>query len=94
MTDADRAVIEQARGALMLCYGIGSHLALASLARSAHEANTPLYTFARALMRNISHGDQTEFRDPVLVSWLEERLRQSIPEAAVPAQRLPRRHDP
>lgn len=80
--NADAAVLEQAKGALMLRYGISSYLAFAALLRWAHEADTTLDTIARTLVHDICQGEQTEPGGPSLARWLEDQLRHNLPEDA------------
>lgn len=81
--DAGVAVIEQAKGALMLLYGISSHEALAVLVNWSQEANTSLLTIASSLLHGICLGDEAECsRNPSLVRWLEDHLRR-IPDDVV-----------
>lgn len=70
-------VVEQAKGALMLRYGIGSRESLAVLERWALEAGTPLVDIADALVGGICLGRVTAGTE-VSVRWLEQRLRGDI----------------
>ena len=69
-----QAVVEQAKGALMLRYGIGSRESLAVLERWALESGTPLDEVADALVSGICLGRVTAGTE-VSVRWLEQRLR-------------------
>ena len=71
----DRAVLEQAKGALMLRYGIGSHEAFALLLTWSRESQTPLHTIAHAL---VNGAGETDHHEPALIRWLQERLSQEI----------------
>jgi hypothetical protein len=86
MTDtaSDRAVVEQAKGAIMLRYGVGSCEALAAVARWAHEAHVTVPDLAHALVKGICQGRVTPENRGV-VRWLEHRLRSDIAEAPEPA---------
>lgn len=87
--DAHSVLIERARGALMLHYGIDSHQAVAVLIGWARTSRTPVSTIARALLRGICEGDpQTEVRQRALVRWLEAQLRDSDPDP-VPRRTAP-----
>ena len=88
--DPDRAVIEQAKGALMLRYGVGSYESLAALARWARDAQVTLVEVARALVAGICQG-RVNPADRGLVRWLETRLRDGIPEPALAATPAPAR---
>jgi hypothetical protein len=81
MTDlrAERAVVEQAKGVIMLRYGVSSYESLAALARWAREAHVSLPEVAHALVKGICQGRVTpETRG--MVRWLEQRLRADIGE--------------
>ncbi len=88
--DPDRAVIEQAKGALMLRYGVGSYESLAALARWARDAQVTHVEVARALVAGICQG-RVSPADRGLVRWLETRLRDGIPEPALAANPAPAR---
>ena len=71
--------IEQAKGALMLRYGVDSHIALATLTRWADEAGADVAQIAHVLMHGICQGHvAVEVRERHLVRWLEERLRRNL----------------
>ncbi|MCW2737809.1 ANTAR domain-containing protein [Nocardioides sp.] len=58
---AKLALIERAKGALMLHYGVDSHQAFAVLVGWARISHIPLPTIARTLLRGICEGNpQTE----------------------------------
>jgi ANTAR domain len=79
LVDGQQAVIEQAKGALMLRYSIGSYPAFALLIRWSRDAGTSPEVIAQALVRGICQGDQTtENRDPALVRWLEQQMREEL----------------
>ena len=74
--DVRPTLVEQAKGALMLHYGIDSHQALAVLVGWARTSHTPVTHIAHTLLRGICEGNpQTEVRQPALLRWLEEQLR-------------------
>jgi hypothetical protein len=78
--DAHTALIEQAKGALMLHYGIDSHQAFAVLVGWAQTTRTPVRTIAHTLLRGICEGNpQTEVRQRPLMRWLEAQLRDGDP---------------
>ena len=78
--DARPALIERAKGALMLHYGIDSHQAFAVLIGWARTSRTPVPTIAHTLLRGICEGNpQTEVRQRALVRWLEAQLRDGNP---------------
>jgi hypothetical protein len=81
MTDheADLAVVEQAKGAIMLRYGVTSCESLAAMARWAHETQVSLPDLARALVKGVCQGRITPESRGV-VRWLEHRLRADIGE--------------
>jgi hypothetical protein len=78
--DANPALIEQAKGALMLHYGIDSHQAFAVLVGWGRTSHTPVTTIAHTLLRGICEGSpQTEVRQRPLMRWLEAQLRDGDP---------------
>jgi hypothetical protein len=68
-----RAVIEQAKGALVLRYGIPPDRAFGVLRRWSQDRNIKLRTIAEALIA-VSRGEGTAAFDPDLVGWLRETL--------------------
>jgi hypothetical protein len=82
-TDANPALLEQAKGALMLHFGVDSHQAYALLVNWARMSGAPVPTVAHTLMRGICEGNpQTEIRQGPLMRWLEAQLRKSDPDDA------------
>lgn len=82
-TDANPALLEQAKGALMLHFGVDSHQAHALLVRWARMSRAPVPTIAHTLMRGICEGNpQTEVRQRPLMRWLEAQLRNGDPDHA------------
>ena len=78
--DANPALMEQAKGALMLHFGVDSHQALAVLLGWARTSGTPVPTIAHTLLRGICEGNpQTEIRHRALMRWLEAQLRAGDP---------------
>jgi hypothetical protein len=72
--ESDSCVVEQAKGALMLRYGIGAREALAVLDRWAQEAGVAVGEVATALVHGICLG-QVSPGTEVVVRWLEQRMR-------------------
>ncbi len=71
--------IEQAKGALMLRYGVNSHIALATLTRWADEAGADVAQISHVLMHGICQGHvAVEARERHLTRWLEEQLRRNL----------------
>lgn len=68
-----RAVIEQAKGALVLRFGIPPERAFAVLRRWSQDRNIKLRTIAEALIA-VSRGEGTAAFEADLVSWLRETL--------------------
>ena len=80
---ATLALIEQAKGALMLRYGVDSHQAFAVLVGWSRMSHTPLTTIAHTLLRGICEGNpQIEIRQRALLRWLESQLRERDPAHA------------
>ncbi len=78
--DARPALIEQAKGALMLHYGVDSHQAFALLLGWARTSCTPMDTITHTLLRGDCEGNpQTAARQPALMGWLEAQLRDGDP---------------
>jgi hypothetical protein len=82
MTDtvSDVAVVEQAKGALMLRYGVGSYESLGAMVAWAREAEVSLLDVAHALVKGVCQGHVTP-DSHAMVRWLEKRLRTDIVEA-------------
>jgi hypothetical protein len=73
-----RAVIDQAKGALMLLYGIDADRAFGVLRRWSQESNVKLHTVALVFVQAICMGEQVTTVDPALVRWLEQQLRGAV----------------
>ena len=72
-----RFLLEHAKGALMMRYGIDSYQALAVLVHWSHASHTPLPVIANTQNHGICEGNpQTAARQRALVRWLEQALRQ------------------
>ncbi|HSE07315.1 MAG TPA: ANTAR domain-containing protein [Nocardioidaceae bacterium] len=75
----EMAVIEQAKGVLMLRYGIGSYEALAVLGRWSRESGFGIEDLARAITHGVCQGRPGSAPEQTgLVRWLEQRLRDDI----------------
>lgn len=73
------AVVEQAKGALMLHYRIGSYEALAVLARWAHDAGVSLRDMSTAVTHGVCQGRILGYGDdPRLVRWVHGRLDEHV----------------
>jgi len=73
---ANRAVIEQAKGALMMRFGIDSYQAFAVMVRWSRVTRVPVPTIAHTLLHGICEGNpQIESRQRPLMRWLEDQLR-------------------
>lgn len=75
----DRALLQRAKGALMLHYAVSSHEATAVLARWAKEAGTTVDVIAHTLVHGIVHGHPViDSAEPVLIRWVENKLRNDL----------------
>ena len=91
---ATLALIEQAKGALMLHYGVDSHQAFAVLVGWSRMSHTPMTTIAHTLLRGICEGNpQIEIRQRALLRWLESQLRERDP-ARAPRRAAPAHGEP
>lgn len=72
--DSDRALVEQAKGALMLRFGVGPHDAFALLLTWSRDMHTTLHTLTHTLVNGACQGSEGDQYDPALVSWLREQL--------------------
>jgi hypothetical protein len=73
---ADPAMVERAKGALMLRLGVGSPEALGLLLAWSRTANTDVGHLSEVLVRGLCRGDRDVLRaEPLLLRWLETRLR-------------------
>jgi hypothetical protein len=81
LLEAHRVLIEHAKGALMLTYGIDSHQAFAVLVRWARVTQLPVVSLAEALVHGICEGSpRTERRQQALLRWLEQQLLHDTPD--------------
>lgn len=94
--DANRAVVERAKGVLVLRYGIDSYQAFAVLVRWSHLSRIPVHTIAHALVHGICQGSpRTGDQQRPLIRWLEDQLRHNDPDSAgVPAPGIQSRDRP
>ncbi len=72
------AVVEQAKGVLMLRYGIGSYEALAVLGRWSQESGFSIPDLSRAITHGVCQGHRGSTYEAGLVRWLEQRLRDDL----------------
>ena len=78
---SDSAVVDQAKGVLMLRYGVGSYESLATLARWSRDVEVSIVEIARTLTRGVCQGwVPADEHGRWLVRWLEQRLREEISE--------------
>jgi hypothetical protein len=75
---ARRAVIEQAKGVLILRYGVDSGQAHTILRRWASEADVKLEVLADAMIRGVCQEVDGHTIDPHLVRWLQEALHPQV----------------
>jgi hypothetical protein len=76
INDKSRTLIEQAKGALMMRYGVDSHQAFAVMLRWSRTTGTPVPVLAHTLLHGVCEGNpETETRQRTLVRWLEDQLR-------------------
>jgi hypothetical protein len=69
-----RAVIEQAKGALILRYGLDDTAAFAVLKRWSQSSNTKLHTIAAAVVHAASDQDGCAPDRPDLTDWLNDQI--------------------
>ena len=83
--EAHRGVVEHAKRALVLRYGIDSHQAFAVMVRWARVSHTPVVGIAEGLVSGVGDGGpRTRSRPPALLRWLEEQLRRPTPDRLAP----------
>lgn len=84
---AEHAVVEQAKGVLMLRYGIGSFEALAVIRRWASETQHSALQVSHTITHGICQGQRRAWdEDPEFIRALERRFRDDL------ATELPERH--
>ncbi|MDX6324639.1 MAG: hypothetical protein QOK15_993 [Nocardioidaceae bacterium] len=74
----DDAVLEQAKGVLIFRYAVDAAAAGRLLCLWSAGAGVPVREVAHALVHDICHGDESEPSNPMLVRWLEDRLRREV----------------
>jgi hypothetical protein len=80
----ERAAVEQAKGVLMLRYGIGSYEALAVLEGWSHETGASLGDLCRAITHGICQGHAgSRPANVFLARWLEGRFHDDLLEGDV-----------
>lgn len=72
-----QAVIEQAKGVLMLRYAVDDDQAIELLGEWSRRSNTPVHTVADILVNAICRGARSPDYDTKLVRWLELQLRRA-----------------
>jgi hypothetical protein len=70
-------VVEQAKGVLVLRYGIDPGHAFTVLSAWSREADLDVHTIADTLVTAVCQGEQGRGYDGTLVRWLEEHLRRN-----------------
>jgi hypothetical protein len=76
--DPHQAVVEQAKGVLIFRYAVDADAAGRLLCLWSAGAGVTVAEVAHALVHDICHGGQSEPANPMLVRWLEDRLRHEI----------------
>jgi hypothetical protein len=78
--EANRALVEQAKGALMLRYGMDHFHAFALIVRWSRLTHTPVHSLAETLVHGLGEANaHTDARHRPLIRWLEGQLRQTDP---------------
>jgi hypothetical protein len=81
--EAHRLVVEQAKGALMMRYGLDPYQAFAVLVRWARVTHVPVVSLAEVLVHGIcERHPRTERRQGALLRWLEQQLLNDTPDLA------------
>jgi hypothetical protein len=76
---AESAVVEQAKGILMLRYGVGSYESFATLVRWSQDVDVTVVQIARTLTLGVCQGrTPSDDQGRWLLRWLEQRLREDI----------------
>lgn len=74
-----RALIEQAKGALNLRYGLDDMAAFAVLRRWSQDSNVKLHTVAETLVNQVCRNGSIAGADHALAQRLHEQLHRSVP---------------
>ena len=87
-----RAVIEQAKGALILRYGLDDGAAFAVLSRWSQNSNVKLHTIADTLINVVCRRTPDRPGDRELAAWLEAQVHEPVSALEhPPQQRSPQR---
>jgi len=90
-TIESRAVIEQAKGALILRYGLGDGAAFAVLSRWSQNSNVKLHTIADTLINVVCRRTPDRPGDRELAAWLEAQVHEPVSALEHPPQQPSRR---
>ena len=75
---SSEAVLEQAKGVLVFRYAVDPDVAGRLLCLWSAGAGVSVREVAHALVHDICHGDHADVSNPMLVRWLEDRLRHEV----------------
>jgi hypothetical protein len=81
-----RAVIEQAKGALILRYGLDDGAAFAVLSRWSQNSNVKLHTIADTLINAVCRRTPDRPGDRELAAWLETQVHEPVSALEHPPQ--------
>jgi len=90
-TIESRAVIEQAKGALILRYGLDDGAAFAVLSRWSQNSNVKLHTIADTLINVVCRRTPDRPGDRELAAWLEAQVHEPVSALEHPPQQPSRR---
>ena len=76
---ARRAVIEQAKGALILRYGLDDDAAFALLRRWSQTSNVKVHTVADKLINGVCRGSPRHTGTDQLADWLQQQVHSPAP---------------
>lgn len=85
-TIESRAVIEQAKGALILRYGLDDGAAFAVLSRWSQNSNVKLHTIADTLINVVCRRTPDRPGDRELAAWLEAQVHEPVSALEHPPQ--------
>jgi len=85
-TIESRAVIEQAKGALILRYGLDDAAAFAVLSRWSQNSNVKLHTIADTLINVVCRRTPDRPGDRELAAWLEAQVHEPVSALEHPPQ--------